>query len=193
MVWTRGSGVGSILGTLIKSLGMSIQSCTSKGKGRQGIGSFCKKFLCFSTMPCRQMPLLAYFRSMCRTSSKDSLRRSQTRSAASAVKVLLRRKVVARAWPGSWCRRPADRFCCLLVYYVVSCFKVYVLFLCLLFVVFPLFRRPAERVSAPPSSPCDHVHESPLRGQHIIKHNEKQSTRVKIHQHTSTLINSSQQ
>ena len=39
-----------------------IQSCTSKGIGRQGIGSFCKEFICFSTMLCRPMPSLAHFR-----------------------------------------------------------------------------------------------------------------------------------
>ena len=32
------------------------QSYTSQGKGRQGIGSFCKQSLYFSTMPCRQVP-----------------------------------------------------------------------------------------------------------------------------------------
>ena len=37
------------------------QSCTSKGIGRQAIGSFCKEMLCFSTMPCRPMPLLVLF------------------------------------------------------------------------------------------------------------------------------------
>ena len=35
------------------------QSYTSKGTSRQGIGSFGKKLTCFSTMPCRHMPLLA--------------------------------------------------------------------------------------------------------------------------------------
>ena len=37
-------------------------SYTGKGMGRQGIGSFRMKFLCFSTMPCRPMILLAHFR-----------------------------------------------------------------------------------------------------------------------------------
>ena len=37
------------------------QSYTSKGIQRQGIGSFCKEFLCFDTMSCRHMPLLAHF------------------------------------------------------------------------------------------------------------------------------------
>ena len=51
------------------------QSCTSKGIGRQGIGSFCKEFLRVNTMPCRHwrqgtvskhrnsfhMPLLLHF------------------------------------------------------------------------------------------------------------------------------------
>ena len=32
------------------------QSCTSKGVGRQGIGSCCKQFLCCNTTPCRPMP-----------------------------------------------------------------------------------------------------------------------------------------
>ena len=36
------------------------QSCTSKGSGRRGVGSFCKRFLCFNIMPCRHMPLLAH-------------------------------------------------------------------------------------------------------------------------------------
>ena len=34
------------------------QSCASKGIGRQGIGFFCKGFLCFNTAPCSPMPLL---------------------------------------------------------------------------------------------------------------------------------------
>ena len=38
-------------------------SCTRRGIGRQGIGSLCKQFLSFSTMPCRHMPLLVHFRS----------------------------------------------------------------------------------------------------------------------------------
>ena len=33
------------------------QSYISKGIGQKGIGSFCKEFLCFSTMRCRHMPL----------------------------------------------------------------------------------------------------------------------------------------
>ena len=37
------------------------QSFTSKGIGRQGIGSFCKEILCFSAMPCRPTPLLVHF------------------------------------------------------------------------------------------------------------------------------------
>ena len=37
------------------------QSYTSKSIGRQGIGSFCKDFLRFSTVPCRPMPLLVHF------------------------------------------------------------------------------------------------------------------------------------
>ena len=36
------------------------QSCTSKGIGRQGTGSFCKEFLCFNTTPCRPTPLLVH-------------------------------------------------------------------------------------------------------------------------------------
>ena len=39
----------------------SFQSCTSKGKGRQGIGSVCKEFRCFDTMPCHLMPLPVHF------------------------------------------------------------------------------------------------------------------------------------
>ena len=38
----------------------SLQSYTSKGIGRQGVGSFCKEFLCFKTMPFRPMPLLVH-------------------------------------------------------------------------------------------------------------------------------------
>ena len=38
-----------------------IQSYISKGIWRQGIGSFVRNFLCFSTMPCRHMPLLVHF------------------------------------------------------------------------------------------------------------------------------------
>ena len=38
------------------------QSYISKGIHRQGVGSFCKEFLCFNTMPCRHMPFLAHFR-----------------------------------------------------------------------------------------------------------------------------------
>ena len=36
-------------------------SCTSKGIGGQGMCSFCKEFLCFSTVPCRPTPLLVHF------------------------------------------------------------------------------------------------------------------------------------
>ena len=32
----------------------------SKGIWRQGVSSFCKKLLCFNTMPCRHMPLLVH-------------------------------------------------------------------------------------------------------------------------------------
>ena len=32
----------------------------SKGIWRRGVSSFCKKFLCFNTMPCRHMPLLVH-------------------------------------------------------------------------------------------------------------------------------------
>ena len=38
-----------------------LQSYISKGIWRQGIGSFCKEFLCFNTMPCRHMPLIVHF------------------------------------------------------------------------------------------------------------------------------------
>ena len=38
-----------------------IQSCTSKGIGRRGVGSFCREILGFSTMPCRPVPLLVHF------------------------------------------------------------------------------------------------------------------------------------
>ena len=38
------------------------QERTSKGIGRQGVGSFCKELLCFNTMPCRPMPLPVHFR-----------------------------------------------------------------------------------------------------------------------------------
>ena len=37
------------------------RSYTSKGIGRQGIGSFCKEILRSSTTPCRHMPLLVHF------------------------------------------------------------------------------------------------------------------------------------
>ena len=37
------------------------QSYTSKGIWRHGDRLFCKKFLCFNTMPCRHMPLLVHF------------------------------------------------------------------------------------------------------------------------------------
>ena len=37
------------------------QSYISKGIWRQGIGSFCKEFLCVNTMPCRHTPLLVHF------------------------------------------------------------------------------------------------------------------------------------
>ena len=50
------------------------QSYTSQGIGRQGAGSFCTQSLCFSTVPCRPVPLLAHFR--------DRLRR-QRRPASS--------------------------------------------------------------------------------------------------------------
>ena len=44
------------------------QSCTSKGIGRQGIGSFCKGFLCFKTKPVVLCPYLCT--PECRTSSR---------------------------------------------------------------------------------------------------------------------------
>ena len=37
------------------------QSYTSKGIWRQGMGSFCKEFLRFNTMPRRHLPLLVHF------------------------------------------------------------------------------------------------------------------------------------
>ena len=37
------------------------KSYISKGIWREGIGSFCKEFRCFNTMPCRHMPLLVHF------------------------------------------------------------------------------------------------------------------------------------
>ena len=37
------------------------QSYTSKGIRRQGNRLFCKEFPCFSTMPCRHVPLLVHF------------------------------------------------------------------------------------------------------------------------------------
>ena len=40
----------------------SNRSFTSRGIGRQGVGSFCKTFLCFNTRLCRPMPLLVHFR-----------------------------------------------------------------------------------------------------------------------------------
>ena len=44
------------------SLGVGvIRAATSKGIGRQGIGSFRKELLWFNTMPCCPMPLLVHF------------------------------------------------------------------------------------------------------------------------------------
>ena len=37
------------------------RSCTSEGRGWQGVGSFCKEFVGFNTMPCCPMPLLVHF------------------------------------------------------------------------------------------------------------------------------------
>ena len=37
-------------------------SCMSRGTGRQGVGSSCKRFLCFNTAPCLPMPLLGFLR-----------------------------------------------------------------------------------------------------------------------------------
>ena len=48
----------------------SFQSCTSKGMGRQGVGSvgsFCQRFLGSATRLCRPMPLLVHFWSCERT------------------------------------------------------------------------------------------------------------------------------
>ena len=39
----------------------SIQSCTSKVIGRQGMGSFCQEFLCFKTMSCRHLTCALLF------------------------------------------------------------------------------------------------------------------------------------
>jgi len=51
--------------------------CTSKGTGRQGMGSFCKQFLCFKTMPCRPIPLVAHFRKRCVLSAMGRPSRSE--------------------------------------------------------------------------------------------------------------------
>ena len=37
------------------------QSCTGKGIGRRGAGSFFQRFLCFDATPCRPTPWLAHF------------------------------------------------------------------------------------------------------------------------------------
>ena len=37
------------------------QSCINKGTGRQGMSSFWREVPCFSTMPCRHVPLLVHF------------------------------------------------------------------------------------------------------------------------------------
>lgn len=39
----------------------SALSCTSRGIERQGVGTFCRDFLCFTTVPCRPMLLPAHF------------------------------------------------------------------------------------------------------------------------------------
>ena len=39
-----------------------LQSRTRKGPGREGLGSFCKEFPCFNTVPCRPAPSLANLR-----------------------------------------------------------------------------------------------------------------------------------
>ena len=38
-----------------------LRSCTSKGIGRLGVGSFCNEIPCFNTTPCRPTPFLAHF------------------------------------------------------------------------------------------------------------------------------------
>ena len=47
----------------------------SKGKRRQGIGSFCRDFLRFNNMPCRHAPLLVHFRGLpiCMSKTQYSL------------------------------------------------------------------------------------------------------------------------
>ena len=42
----------------------SLRSCTSKGIGRQGVGSSRRKLLRFNTVPCRPMPLLGHFQTL---------------------------------------------------------------------------------------------------------------------------------
>ena len=42
--------------SILQCLQASYRSCTGKGVGRQGAGSFCKHLLCFSTTPCHPMP-----------------------------------------------------------------------------------------------------------------------------------------
>ena len=49
--------------TLVNSIAAwLLRSCSSEGIGRQGLGSFCKRFLRFNTAPFCAMPLLAHIR-----------------------------------------------------------------------------------------------------------------------------------
>ena len=85
------------------------QSYTSKGVGRQGIGSLCKQLLCFSSMPCRLMALLVHFRTS-RGPGGMAARERSRRSACRPARELV------TSWRRRARRRPRPRECIHYIY-----------------------------------------------------------------------------